>query len=510
VGIGKTNPGVALDVVGNIRGDNLIRGVAEVPIRWNSQNETVFPQSQTTRYYKIATLGSITSAFNGGKLRISGTIGGFGEDDTTLIDAFIASRGGIIFGGTLTGKGASADTTRVDFVVYKEANTFSVWLKLVRFFTFDFTIMGAQVSNNTRTLAVLPCPTTDTSVEIPTGDLEGSVVGACSIVFTSNGNVGIGITNPGSTLHINSTDSIIVPVGTEAQRPDPAQSGMIRFNDQSKNLEFYSGTKWFTLATSGSISSGGIVTEEDGFRIHTFRSSGTFSIQESRDVEYLVVAGGASGGGNVGGGGGAGGLLTGTITLSPADDYDVIVGAGGAASPNSVVGNDGNGSSFGTLISTTGGGGGGNGDNSGRNGGSGGGGGASSGAPTVGGTGITEQGFGGGKGTGSIGTYSAGGGGGAGAVGVDGVQGVAPGDGGVGVSSSISGTATFYAGGGGGGSATATNLSSGGLGGGGSGGRQSPSVVATDAVPNTGGGGGGGAGPSGAGGSGFVIIRYLL
>ena len=185
-----------IDTTGTVTATNLVRGVAEEAVRWNSQNETVFPQSATTRYYKIATLGTTGEAANGGKLRISGTIGGFGEDETTLIDAFVASRGGIKFGGTLTGYG-SDNPSDVDFVVYVESDgTFSVWLKVIRFFLFDFTIMGAQVSNNTRTLAVLPCPTTDTSVTTPTGTLQGSVVDSCSVVFTDDGNVGIGVTDP--------------------------------------------------------------------------------------------------------------------------------------------------------------------------------------------------------------------------------------------------------------------------------------------------------------------------
>ena len=185
-----------VEVADSLTATNLIRGVVEEAVRWNSQNEGVFPQSASTRYYKIATLGTTGDGANGGKLRISGTIGGFGVASTTLIDAFVASRGGIRYGGTLTGHGGD-DTGDVDFVVYLESDsTFSVWIKVIRFFAFDFTIMGGQVSNNTRTLTVLSCPTTDTSVTTPTGTLQGSVVDSCSVVFTDDGNVGIGTTNP--------------------------------------------------------------------------------------------------------------------------------------------------------------------------------------------------------------------------------------------------------------------------------------------------------------------------
>jgi hypothetical protein len=212
IGVGATNPGYKLDVhgtsnVGALTATSLFRGVTEVPVRWNSQNETVFPQSATTVYYKLATLGTTGDFSNGGKLRISGTIGGFGEQSTTLIDAFVASRGGISYGGTLTGYGGDP-TVVADLVVYQETNgTFAVWIKLIRYFAFDLTLWGGQTTGNTRTINVLPCPTTNTSVATPTGTLEGSIVDACSVVFKDDGNVGIGTTNPTYTLDVAGTSN---------------------------------------------------------------------------------------------------------------------------------------------------------------------------------------------------------------------------------------------------------------------------------------------------------------
>ena len=74
---------------------------------------------------------------------------------------------------------------------------------------------------------------------------------------------------------------------------------------------------------------GGEITEVDGFRIHTFFSSGTFHLYTGGYVEYLVIGGGGGGGGAHGGGGGAGGFLQHSQLLGRGT-YAITVGAGGA------------------------------------------------------------------------------------------------------------------------------------------------------------------------------------
>lgn len=268
--------------------------------------------------------------------------------------------------------------------------------------------------------------------------------------------------------------------------------------------------------TFGIQATGGDVTISGGYKVHTFRSTGTFTVTEPGWIDYLVVGGGGGGGsGANSGGGGAGGLLTGTRLIA-ANSYSVIVGAGGAAgASDGNFGSNGIDSSFSTAISFGGGGGGSTGSGAasvGRNGGSGGGGGLYG---VVGGSGVAGQGNAGGSSQSGAGKISAGGGGGAGGVGASGgtEANQTPGNGGVGISSSITGTATFYAGGGGGGSNFHNPAPVGGLGGGGVGGSLSPNQLPTSGAANTGGGGGGGASGTGnniggAGGSGVVIIRY--
>lgn len=280
-------------------------------------------------------------------------------------------------------------------------------------------------------------------------------------------------------------------------------------------------------------SSGGTITTADGYRIHTFTSSGTITFTTAGEVEYLVIAGGGGGGCQMGGGGGAGGYRssigsessgggasTQSLLTVSATSYSVTVGAGGAGSPSGgsasrPLASSGSNSVFSTITSTGGGGGAsyrtnGNGM-AGASGGSGGGGAVWYG---MGGSGTSGQGYAGGQGGDDNGgnLEVGGGGGGAGGNGrsynyTTGQQG----DGGAPITSSATGTAVARAGGGGG--ASHNGVKGDGGGGGAGNGSLGSGVQGGDATANTG-SGGGGAGEynarGGNGGSGIVIIRYPL
>lgn len=273
---------------------------------------------------------------------------------------------------------------------------------------------------------------------------------------------------------------------------------------------------------------GGIISYVNGYWVHTFTSSGTFTpTQNLSNVEYLVVAGGGAGSVNIGGGGGAGGYRSSVVgessgggasaesrlSLTSGTNYTVTVGAGGTKASFPTKGSNGSDSVFGSITAVGGGAGAvGSSSNSANSGGSGGGGALSPG--TANGSGTANQGYAGGAGAGSISTGGAGGGGGAGQAGsANGTR--VSGKGGDGVTSSITGTAVTRAGGGGGGGGSSQNITvgAGGAGGGTSGGA---GADALNAAANTGAGGGGGGVNSsdsvgyaaGNGGSGIVVVRY--
>ena len=74
---------------------------------------------------------------------------------------------------------------------------------------------------------------------------------------------------------------------------------------------------------------GGTVTTDGNYKVHTFNSSGTFQVTilgDTGTVEYLVIGGG---GGGSAGGGGAGGYRTASGLSVTAQSYTVTVGGGG-------------------------------------------------------------------------------------------------------------------------------------------------------------------------------------
>jgi hypothetical protein len=260
------------------------------------------------------------------------------------------------------------------------------------------------------------------------------------------------------------------------------------------------------------MATGGTTSTANNYNVHSFTSSGTFTITNGPGVLDALLIGGGGGGANTGSGGGAGGVVIDSAYLA-AGAYAATVGAGGAGGATTAApGVVGNNTVFGNSIFTALGGGRGvsHGGSAGGNGGSGGGGSiTTSGGTPAGGTG--SQGFNGGAGyVQASWVGNSGGGGGAGTPGVAGGNTAGTGAGGQGLTTSMTGVTTYYAGGGGAGEVMGSYVGAGGTGGGGT-------AVVDGAggagAANTGGGGAGGSYTGtyfngGNGGSGRIDLRY--
>ena len=389
---------------------------------------------------------------------------------------------------------------------------------------------------------------------------------------TSAGSLGSVVIGDSQTKTVTATDaegdtvvyskiSGSFPTGMTLNTSTGAISGTVGGSASTYNFDMRAtaGSKTadrsFSIVSMVAASGGSIVTYTYGgttYKIHIFTSNGTFTRSHVTTADILVVGGG---GGAGFGGGGAGALVWGTSkTLSDAT-YSVTIGSGGLGTANnSNNATNGADSSFGSLVVAEGGGAGGrrpgiSGGNSnsgpGADGGSGGGGGhpssgdasSASGGNAITGssTGGTIYGYNGGSG---YNCCNGGGGGGSGQAGQNGVGDPGSGEnvGGNGHSTFVgdaastsallfaadlgtngSGAATsglssdpgtlYLAGGGGG----AYGSPRGGYGGGGTGGVSSGNTSGVSAgSANTGSGGGGANSQGQNGGTGVVLVRYVV
>lgn len=280
--------------------------------------------------------------------------------------------------------------------------------------------------------------------------------------------------NVNGLASFNTTSAVKIPVGTTGQRPGTPVAGQMRYNSTLDQAEVYSGTEWKAVGGSPFDASGGVITTIDGYKIHTYTVSGTFtpSLTAEGKVEVLVVgAGGAGASYNPhGGGGGGGAVVTGFLSIAKGTaPISVVVGSGSSGT--------GGASYFSSFT-------------------------ANGGQPGSGYTGGTS-----GSGIAGLSGNSQGAGGGSGAQTAQVFRWTdAGGVGGQGYGSSISGTLRVYGGGGGGGAGNSSTTASapGIYGGGGQGGTP---------TANSGGGGSGSAqGDHGntLGADGIVIVRYRV
>jgi hypothetical protein len=246
----------------------------------------------------------------------------------------------------------------------------------------------------------------------------------------------------------------------------------------------------------------------------------TINAPTNMTCDVLVVGGGGAGGSRSGSGGGAGALIY-QKNIQLSGSYTIRVGRGGigVVSTTGNTGANGIDSSLGSIFLAKGGGGGGGWGGFGAAGGSGGGNAGDQPSTTRSiavTTNIPTGAYGNAGGlsiaTGSI--WAGSGGGGAGSRGNDGTSALC-GNGGDGLAIDITGVSKFYAAGGGGSAYnSSTNF---GLGGSGIGGNGNTVGIGNNGSADTGSGGGGGGGTAsvnaflgGSGGSGIVIIRFVL
>lgn len=157
----------------------------------------------------------------------------------------------------------------------------------------------------------------DIVITPPSGN-KVNIAGSFQTTGSSTVDGTFSVTGPAS---FNTPTAVKIPVGTTSERPATPLAGQLRYNSTLDQAEVYSGTEWKAVGGSPFDASGGDITTVDGFKIHTFLSSGTFTPALNREgkIEYLVVGAGGSGAyyqTQGGGGGGGGDVKTGFLTIA--------------------------------------------------------------------------------------------------------------------------------------------------------------------------------------------------
>src|SRR3989338_11350971 len=102
-------------------------------------------------------------------------------------------------------------------------------------------------------------------------DTEGDIMFSGNLIVNTNkfyvdataGKVGIGTTTPLSSLHISSTDGLIIPVGTTLQRLVSPSTGTIRYNSTTSQFEGYSASSWGSLGGLIDVDQDTYISAED-------------------------------------------------------------------------------------------------------------------------------------------------------------------------------------------------------------------------------------------------------
>ena len=140
-------------------------------------------------------------------------------------------------------------------------------------------------------------------------------------------------------LKLTPTANASAPTGAE---------GLVYFDSDKNALMQYDGTEWLTVsrysetglsdATGGAITSYTATAHDNSgaggampvqYRVHTFYTSGIFTLKGTKSCDILICGAGGGGGGRIGGGGGGGAYFYRQAYSLTIGTYNITIGAGG-------------------------------------------------------------------------------------------------------------------------------------------------------------------------------------
>jgi len=257
VGIGATAPVTKLEVAGSNNST------------WSATTTSI---SGTT----MTIAGTVT-----GTIAIGDLVYGTGVQPYTQITAgsalsWTVSVSQTVTSATLVG-GATYSSTLIRITETDSAVSAGQPTGALQFYTSDATAPTAGVGAYVAAVAEDTSP--DTALIFGTRDDAGGGVDANErLRITSAGNVGIGTTSPAVKLAVDSTDAILIPKGTTAQRPTGA-TDYFRYNTDLSKAELYNGTAWGSVGGGATGAGGDEIFIENGQTVTT-----SYSIGASRNA----------------------------------------------------------------------------------------------------------------------------------------------------------------------------------------------------------------------------------
>jgi len=99
---------------------------------------------------------------------------------------------------------------------------------------------------------------------------------------TDTVNIGTATATTGAKVKINSTDSMIIPTGSTAQRPGTGVEGMLRINSSTYKMEYYANSEWKTADSAFTVIASETFDGDD--------STVAFTLSDSQTTASCIVA----------------------------------------------------------------------------------------------------------------------------------------------------------------------------------------------------------------------------